>query len=76
MIKECDNIAYVHQPRGCGEDDNAGRWICERCWNVYVLRKDWRGVYENREYSKIFKQAVLQGSDNLFYKYYEQFLAK
>jgi hypothetical protein len=73
MIKECDNIQNVHNPIVIS-DEGALRVICNQCKRQYVIRKDWRGVCLNRQYSKIFKRDVLQGSDNLFYKVHPQFL--
>ncbi len=74
MIKECNNISQCHDPIVIGEDDNAMRVFCRQCKNQYVIRKDWRGVPENRQYSKIFQKEILQGNDNLFYKYYPMHL--
>ena len=73
---ECNNISNTHEPMVISEDQNAMRVGCKICHNQYVLRKDWRGVLENRQYSKIFKRDVLQGNENLFYKYNERFLKK
>lgn len=50
--------------------------MCSECKEVEVIRKDWRGVPENRSYGKFFRRDVLQGSDNLFYKYYPQYLSR
>lgn len=67
---ECDNISYCHNPITIGEDQNALRVLCTQCKNQYIIRKDWRGVPLNRDYSNIFRKEILQGNDNLFYKYY------
>lgn len=69
---ECNNISYCHDPIIIGEDQSATRVICVQCKHQYVIHKDWRGVPENRQYSKIYKKDILQGNDNLFYKYYPQ----
>lgn len=74
MIKECDNISACHSPITLNEDNNAIRVLCTTCKNSYIIRKDWRGVSLNREYSKIFKKEILQPNSNLFYKYYSQHL--
>lgn len=76
QIKPCDNTSSCHDLINIGEDNNAMRVICSHCKHKYVIRKDWRGVPENRQYSKIYKKEILQGRDNLFYKYNEQYLAK
>lgn len=75
-MKECDNKSKTHNPIVIGEDENAGRVICTECKNKYIIRKDGRGVYENRAYSKIYKKDILQGRDNLFYKYHPEYLVK
>lgn len=73
----CDNKSRCHTPKIIAEDQNAMRVICEACNHQYVIRKDpIKGVPENRAYSKIFKKDVLQGNDNLFYKYNPQFLTR
>lgn len=67
---ECDNTSYCHNPITIGEDQNALRVLCTQCKNQYIIRKDWRGVPLNRDYSNTFRKEILQGNDNLFYKYY------
>jgi hypothetical protein len=74
MTFECDNVAYCHDPVTIGEDTNALRVLCKQCKHQYVIRKDWRGMPDNREYSKLYKKEVLQPNDNLFYRYYPQHL--
>jgi len=71
---ECDNLSFCHNPVIINEDNSAQRVICTQCKYQYVLRKDWRGVFENKEYSKIFRKETLQPHQNLFYKYYSQHL--
>jgi hypothetical protein len=71
---ECDNIKKCHRPEIIGEDHTAMRVICKECWHQYVVPKDWRGAPENRFYSKTYKRDILQGHENLFYKYYPQFI--
>lgn len=53
---------------------NAARVFCKECKEQYVIRKDYRGVPLNRQYAEIFKRDILQGGDNLLYKYRPQFL--
>lgn len=72
---ECDNITNCHDPETIADDQDAMRVICKQCRHQYVIRKDWRGVPENRQYSKIFKRDVIQGHENLFYKIYPQHLS-
>ncbi len=66
--------SHCHNPIIQGEDNNALRWICPECKEYGIIRKDWRGVSEKREYAKVFRRDILQGNDNLFYKYNERFL--
>lgn len=69
-MTECNNKSRCHRPEIIREDENAIRVVCLDCRHTYILRKDYRGVVENRAYSKIFKRDILQGNDNLYYKYY------
>lgn len=71
---ECDNYSSCHNPVTLSEDNFALRVFCKDCKHQYILRKDWRGVVENREYSKIFKRDILQPRENLFYKIYPRYL--
>ena len=70
----CDNTRAAHDPQIIGEDDNALRVQCRECKTIEVIRKDWRGVPENRQYARFYKRDILQGNDNLLYKYYPQHL--
>lgn len=71
----CNNISSCHNPTTIGEDSNALRILCKQCYNQIVIKKDYiKDVPENRQYSKVFKKDILQGNDNLFYKYYPEFL--
>lgn len=72
----CDNVSNVHNPIVIAEDECAMRVFCKLCKHQYVIRKDWRGVSENKQYSKIFKRDTLQPHENLFYKVYPQYLLK
>lgn len=75
LIKECDNKKKCHALDVIAEDICAQRVICKECKITYIVRKNpWNGAPENRGYSKIFKKDVLQGKDNLFYKYHPQWL--
>ncbi len=74
MRQECDNFSDLHSPQVIGEDNNAVRVICTKCKNQYIIHKDWRGIPENREYSRIFKMDIIQGHENLFYKLHPQHL--
>ena len=77
MINECDNISACHDAMVIAEDLNALRVICKNCKAMAVIRKDpFKDVPENRAWSKFFKRWVLQGNDNLFYKYNAQFLSQ
>ena len=74
MNYTCDNVSNCHDPIVIGEDSNATRVICKICKEQFVIRKDWRGVHLNRQWSEVFKRDVLQGNDNLFYKIYPKHL--
>lgn len=57
------------------DGDTAMRVICTTCWHQYVIRKDpFKEVPEKRQYAKLFKKDILQGNDNLLYKYHPEFL--
>lgn len=71
---ECDNVSNTHDMDIVNEDTQALRCICKECKNQYVVKKDWRGVPDNVEYTKLFKRLILQRSDNLFYKAYPEWL--
>lgn len=71
---ECDNIAFCHDCVIIGEDSSTQRVFCKQCKNQYVIHKDWRGVLDNRMYSKLFRKEILQPNTNLFYKYYPTYL--
>ncbi len=73
---ECDNYNECHDLDVIAEDDNGLRVHCKICKNQYMIRKDERGVPEKREYARLFKRFILQGNDNLFYRYNERFLLK
>lgn len=69
----CDNKSQCHEPYIISQDRNAMRVICQHCRHIYIIRKrPAEDVPENRAYSKVFKKDVLQGNDNLFYKYHPQ----
>lgn len=74
MKNECDNISQTHDLTTIEEDASAERVICKICGSQYVMRKDWRGVHFNRQYTEIFKRDILQGNDNLLYKYHPEYL--
>lgn len=75
-MTHCNNISEAHDPITIGEDENALRVFCRICHANLVLRKDPnKGTPENKAYSKVFKRDVLQGNDNLFYKYHPQYLS-
>lgn len=74
MTFECDNLSFCHDPITISEDSNSLRVFCRQCKNQYVIKKDWRGVPDNKMYSQIFKKDILQGHEALFYKYYSQYL--
>ena len=70
----CDNRSKCHQLLNI-DDSDALRVICVECKKQFVIRKDpFTGAPEKRQYAKIFKRDILQGSDNLLYKYRPDFL--
>jgi hypothetical protein len=72
---KCNNISKTHNPKTIVDGDTALRVLCIECRHQFTLRKDpFKKVPENREYSKIYKRDILQGKDNLFYKYYSQYM--
>lgn len=75
VIPPCDNKSACHEPFIVGEDDNGTRYLCRHCKHQMVVRKDWRGIHDNRSYSELFRRDILQGNDNLFYKYHPQYLS-
>lgn len=74
MLK-CNNISQCHDLTVIIDGDTAQRVICKLCKAVMVIRKDpFKEVPEKRQYAKIFKRDILQGGDNLFYKYHPEFI--
>lgn len=74
-MKPCNNKSACHTPETVAEDQNALRVLCTTCKMVKTLRKDpIKNVPEKRSYARFFKKDILQGGDNLFYKYYPQYL--
>jgi len=72
---ECDNKSNAHNMINVSDGDTAMRVICTECKHQYVIRKDRiKGTPEFRQYVKLFKRDVLQGGDNLFYKYHPEHL--
>lgn len=75
--KECDNKSLAHGLSVIGEDRNAMRVFCNVCHRRYVIHKDPnKGNPEKRIYAKLFKRWILQGNDNLFYKYHPEHIKK
>lgn len=69
----CDNISQCHKLIDIAIGDTAMRVLCTICKQQIVVRKDpYKDVPERRQYAKVFKRDILQGNDNLFYKYYSQ----
>lgn len=71
----CNNKSQAHDLVVISDGDTAMRVVCKLCKQPIVIRKDpYKGVPEKRHYAKVFKRDILQGNDNLFYKYYPQHL--
>jgi hypothetical protein len=76
-VKECDNVSACHTTQVVGEDMCAQRVTCVTCKRQYVLRKSpWTGSSERRKNAEILRKDILQGHQNLFYKYNPQWLRK
>ena len=74
-MTECNNISSCHNLKTIVDGETAMRVICTECKHQFVIRKDsYKGVPEKRQYAKLYKKDILQGRDNLFYKYYPQYL--
>lgn len=74
-VKECDNKSACHTIVAISEDECAQRVTCVTCKRQYVLRKDaYTGSYERRRAAKILRKDILQGHQNLFYRYYPQWI--
>ncbi len=72
---ECNNKSNCHNMHIISDGDTAQRVVCTHCHTQYVIRKHHvKGNPEARQYAKLFKRDILQGNDNLFYKYYPQHL--
>lgn len=71
----CDNKAQCHSLVAISDGDSGMRVLCTNCHTPFVIRKDrFKEVPEKRSYAKIFKKDILQGNDNLFYKYHPEYL--
>lgn len=76
-MKPCDNKSQCHDLRTISDEPNAMRVICTICHKRYIIHKDLnKGNPEKRLYAKIFKRDILQGNDNLLYKYKPEFIRK
>ena len=74
MIKYCENISYCHDVKELADTDTM-RVICKNCKQQHIIRKEpVKDVPEKRSYAKIYKKDILQGNDNLFYKYHPEYL--
>ena len=74
MNKICNNKSNAHKLKDISDGD-AMRVVCEICKHQIVIRKDYnKRVPEKRQYAKVFKRDILQGNDNLLYKYNPQFI--
>lgn len=73
-MSKCDNKSKCHNVEVIGEDNSAIRWYCNECHECGTIYKDWRGVPDNIEYSRVFKRLILQGGDDLLYRYYPHHL--
>lgn len=67
-MNTCDNIGTVHAPIVCSETSTGYRVYCRRCDTYWSVRKDGRGVADNRLWAEIFFEDVVQPPHPLFYK--------
>jgi hypothetical protein len=70
----CNNMSEAHDLIDVSEDGT--RVLCKICKQQVVLRRDERGVPEKRQYARLFKRWIMQGNDNLFYKYHPEYLKR
>lgn len=71
----CDNKSNAHDLEIISDGDTAMRVLCHICKHQIIIRKDpFKGVPEKRQYAKEFKRDIMQGNDNLFYRYHPQYL--
>jgi len=56
MNKICDNVSNCHELTTIAETGEAMRVFCNICQRQFIIKKDWRGVPENKYYSKIFRK--------------------
>lgn len=74
-MKICDNKSACHNMKEIIDGDSAMRVICIECKRQFVIRKDsFKGVPEKRQYAKLYKRDILQGSDSLLYRYHPEYL--
>ena len=75
MSYTCNNVSSTHDLITISDGDTAMRVLCKNCKASYTVRKDpFKGVPEKRQYAQIFRRDILQGNDNLLYKYHPEFL--
>lgn len=75
-MKTCDNVSSAHAPWLIDETSEVIRVICKDCKAQEVLRKDHRGAPEPRSYAQFYKRDILQGNENLFYRYHPEYLSQ
>ncbi len=74
-MKPCDNKSQCHDLITISDGDTAMRVLCQICKHYFTIRKDpFKEVPEKRQYAKLYKREILQGNDNLFYKYHPEHL--
>lgn len=77
MSYECNNVSACHHLVDIFDGDSGMRVLCKDCKRQYVIRKDsYKRVPEIRQYVKMFRKDALQGNDNLFYKYHDNYLVR
>lgn len=69
----CDQINEAHDPIIVASDENALRWFCNICKHQGIIRMNGHRP-ELRQYAEVFKRDILQPTDNLFWKYHQQYL--
>lgn len=76
-MRECDNKSRCHDPITIFDNKEAVVIYCKSCYNKWVVRKyPIKEVPERRLFAKLFKRDILQPRENLFYKYYPQYMSR
>lgn len=67
-MPKCDNIGTIHVPVICSETAQGYKVYCRRCDTYWCMKKDGRGVADNRAWGEAFFEDVVQPPHPLFFK--------